>query len=86
MIVKVKEVPVRYNGKTYSPDEEFEMDKAHVNENIVDVVEDDENDVNPFEKMTKDQLKAELDRLEISYEADAKKDVLVKALSEAPTE
>ncbi|EPD52763.1 hypothetical protein HMPREF1210_01143 [Paenisporosarcina sp. HGH0030] len=84
MIVKVKEVPVRYNGQTYSPNEEFEMDKAHVNENIVEVVEDDE--VNPFEKMTKDQLKAELDRLEISYEADAKKEVLVKALSEAPTE
>ncbi len=86
MIVKVKNIPVRYNGQTYSPEEEFEMDKAHVNENLVDVIEEDEDESNPFEKLTKDQLKAELDRLEISYEADAKKDALVKALSEAPTE
>jgi len=86
MRVKVKNIPVRYNRESFEPGEEFEMDKAHFNENIVDLVEDDEADVNPFEKMTKDQLKAELDRLEISYEADAKKEVLVKALSEAPTE
>jgi hypothetical protein len=85
MIVKVKSVPVRYNGKTHKPEEEFEMNKEHFNDKIVDLVEDDK-DENPFSKLTKDEIKAELDAREITYEASANKDVLFQALVEATQE
>jgi hypothetical protein len=85
MIVSVKNVPVRYEGRTYKAGEKFEMDKKHLNENLVVVVENDKVE-NLFSKLTKDELKAELDARGIGYEADAKKDVLIKALEEAPKE
>lgn len=85
MIVKVKDIPVRYNGKTYKTGEDFEMDKKHFNEKLVDLIEDDKAE-NPFSKLTKDEIKAELDARKIEYEANANKDVLLKALEEAPEE
>jgi hypothetical protein len=36
MKVKVKTIPVRYNGKTYQPEETFEMAEKYVNEEIVE--------------------------------------------------
>jgi hypothetical protein len=85
MIVKAKSVPVRYNGKTHKPEEEFEMKKEHFNDKIVDLVEDDKNE-SPFSKLTKDEIKVELDAREIAYEASAKRDVLLQALLEATQE
>lgn len=38
MKVKVKKVPVRYNGKTYKKDETFDMAEKYFNEAIVEKV------------------------------------------------
>lgn len=37
--VQVKRIPVRYGIKTYQPGETFEMDGAHVDGALVDVIE-----------------------------------------------
>lgn len=39
-IVKVLDIPVRYNNVTHQPNEEFEMADEHVNLTIVEVVGD----------------------------------------------
>jgi hypothetical protein len=85
MIVKVKSVPVRYNGQTYSPDEEFEMDKAHLNENIVDVVEDDDDDPKTIEEMTIAELKKHAKENEIDL-GDAKKQKEILSVIQATEE
>jgi hypothetical protein len=40
MKVQVKNIPVRYNGKTHQPGETFDMAEKYYNENLVSKVKD----------------------------------------------
>lgn len=40
MKVQVKNIPVRYSGKTYQPGETFDMAEKYYNENLVSKVKD----------------------------------------------
>lgn len=56
-IVKVKEIPVRYNGTTYQPGEPFEMETDHVNEALVKVLGDVEKPPKEVKDMTIAEMK-----------------------------
>ncbi|WP_157764808.1 hypothetical protein [Solibacillus sp. R5-41] len=44
MKVRVKKVPVRYNGKSYQPDETFDMAEKYFDENLVEKVSEQRKD------------------------------------------
>lgn len=52
-LVEVLKVPVRYKGVTHQDGQTFEMEEAHVNENIVKVL----GDVDKTQPKTKPKLK-----------------------------
>ena len=48
--VKVKTIPVRYEGTTYQPGEEFDMKAEDVNEAVVEVTEAEKETKKPAAK------------------------------------
>lgn len=86
MIVKVKGFPVRYKGKTYRKDAEISIDKDHFNKNLMEFVDDEDEDSKPKppSKLSKDEIKAELERLNIEYDSNAKKEELLELLLNPP--
>lgn len=75
--VKVIDVSVRYDNQTYRAGESFKMKTEHINENLVDVVDDVKKD---SVDLTVDEIKAELDTLGIDYKARDKRDELLRLL------
>lgn len=87
MIVKVKGFPVRYKGKTYRKNEEITIEKDHFNEKLMEIVSEDEDGApKPPSKLTKDEIKEELEKLNIEFDPNAKKEELLESLLNPPTE
>jgi hypothetical protein len=88
MKVKAKRFPVRYKGITFMPGVDFVVDESHFNENLMEQVEEvgDEGKPKPPSKLTKDELKGELDKINIPYDSSATKDELLKLFLDLPTE
>lgn len=85
MIVQVKKVPVRYKGKTYRAGEELEIKKDHFNENLMVIIDDAEDDKpKPPSKLTKDEIKTELKKLNIPFDDGAKREDLLDLLLNPP--
>ena len=87
--VKVKEVPVRYEGTTYLPEETFEMASEHVNEKLVVVTgevdnfeQSSENEIDPYANMTVPELKAYAEEQGITLKVASKRDDIIEAITE----
>lgn len=82
-IVKVIDIPVRYEDKTYRAGETFEIESEHVNDKLVEVIGDVEKVPEPPvdpEDLTVDEIKEKLDELEIPYKSKDKKEDLITLL------
>lgn len=81
MIVKVKDIPVYYDGERYEVGKELEIKKEYHNDALFSVVKEtssiDQTDVS---KLKKEELQALLDEKEIEYEAAATKNDLLALL------
>lgn len=81
MIVKVKKIPVYYNGERYEVGKKLEIKKEHHNDALLSVVEAtsaiDQVDVT---KMKKEELQALLTEKGIEFDAKATKEDLLGLL------
>ncbi|ALV20756.1 hypothetical protein [Carnobacterium antarcticum] len=80
MIVKVKDMPVSYEGERYEKGKELEIKKEYHNDALFLVVKETSDIDKPedLNKLKKEELQALLDEKGIEYEAEAaKKDLLV---------
>lgn len=81
MIVKVKDMPVFYDGERYEVGKELEIKKEYHNDALFSIVKEtsavDQMDVN---KLKKEELQALLDEKGIEYEAAANKNDLLALL------
>ena len=86
-IVKVLNIPVRYNGVTHQPGDEFEMEDDHVVssvEVIGEVAEKQEKSTDkPFEGMSVDELKAYADEHNIDIGNASSENGIIKKIEEA---
>lgn len=88
MKVRVKDVPVRYNGEDYLPGEEFSVDDKHFDEKLFVQVDGEESNGEDYftysaeelAKVKNDDLKAFLDKEQIPYASDDKKEDLIKLI------
>lgn len=87
MIVKVKDMPVFYEGERYGKGKELEIKKEHHIDALFYVVKAtsavDQVDVN---KMKKEELQALLTEKEIEFDAKATKDDLLALLEQKDSE
>lgn len=87
MIVKVKDMPVFYEGERYGKGKEIEIKKEHHNDALLSVVEAtsaiDQVDVT---KLKKEELQKLLDEKGIEYEAAATKNDLLALLESKGSE
>lgn len=88
MIVKVKGINVRYNGETYSKDEELTIADEHMNDDLfefvaddpaVDPVDPDESELE-YDKITKEQIIERLEKDEVEFKKSADKKELFEVL------
>ena len=85
--VSVKDIPVFYDGERYESGQEFEIDEKYFNEDIMEkgeVVEEEDYfsfSKEELSKVTKDDLKAFLDKEEIQYDSKANKDELINLIA-----
>lgn len=86
-LVKVLNIPVRYNGETYQPGVEFEMEDDHVIsavEVIGEVAEKQEKTTDkPFEGMTVEELKAYAEEHNIDIGNASSENGIIKKIEEA---
>ena len=78
--VIVKNIPVRYEGTTYQPGEEFDMKAEHVNKNIVEVTGEVEQKPKTIEDMTVAELKDYATNNEIDLGEAKKRDDILEAI------
>ncbi|MFD1203586.1 Rho termination factor N-terminal domain-containing protein [Sporosarcina contaminans] len=84
--VKVKSVPVRYEGTTYQPDEEFSMKAEHVIDSLVEVSEEDTFEPKTVEEMTVSELKEYAAEHDIDLGEAKKKDDILAAILQSEQE
>lgn len=87
-LVKVINVPVRYEGKTYPQGTEFEMASKHVNEQLVEVLGDvaiqqTPPPDNPFDGMSIDELKMYAEQRNIDVGKATTEEGIIKKIEEA---
>ncbi|MGX7393988.1 hypothetical protein [Carnobacterium mobile] len=85
MIVKVKDMPVFYDGERHEAGEEFEIKKEDHNDALFSVVKETSDIDKPEDvsKLKKEELQALLDEKRIEYEAAATKNDLLALLEAA---
>ena len=81
MIVSVQNIPVRYDGKTYMAGEEFSIEDQYYNEKIMTFIRDEVIEMVDYTAMTKDEIKAELDKQDIAYNTSDNKEALLHLLT-----
>lgn len=94
MKVSVKDINVRYKGRTYEKGEALTISDKHFDENLfVKAEAAEEEDKNYLEftpeelgKETNDDLKAFLDKEEVEYSKSATKAQLIEAITGVPSE
>lgn len=84
--VKVKNIPVRYDHRTYQPDEEFIIKGEHIKgtESIVDIVEEIEVKPKSVDQMLVDELKEYAADNEIDLGKATKKDDILAVIKGDP--
>lgn len=80
--VKVKNIPVRYEGTTYQPGEEFSMKAEHVIDSLVEVTEEDAIEPKTVEEMTITELKEYAAENDIDLGDAKKKDDILAAIQQ----
>lgn len=79
-IVKVKDIPVRYENTTYQPGSSFEMEEKYVDESLVTVTGDVEIIQKTIEEMTITELKDYVASNEIDLGDAKKRDEILEAI------
>lgn len=77
MKVSVKKFPVRYNGETYKKGDAFEIEDAHYNEKLFNILQSKKDD-----GPTKAEIVELLKELEIDFDPKAKKEELAELLDQ----
>jgi hypothetical protein len=85
MKVKVKNIPVRYNGDRFLKGETLDVDEKHFDGNLFEEIKVEFIDYSSFsaeelKKIKNEDLKLFLDKKNIEYDSRANKDELIKAI------